>query len=96
MLFRSPAFPDTEIAADQIKLLQGRPHFRSTTTDRAGHGARGAGGEPRSESTISHRRRGCQGDAYGLIVDRFLGERELVISRSTRVLPRSRTSAQPP
>ncbi|TPL99676.1 hybrid sensor histidine kinase/response regulator [Mesorhizobium sp. B2-3-10] len=67
----------------QINLLQGRPHFRLndrqiglvTAREVLNHGEPGS--EPDALSVVVVD--AGQGEAYGLIVDRFLGERELVI-----------------
>ncbi|PBB22028.1 MULTISPECIES: hybrid sensor histidine kinase/response regulator [unclassified Mesorhizobium] len=68
----------------QISLLQGRPHFRLndrqiglvTAREVLNRGEPGSS-EPDALSVVVVD--AGQGEAYGLIVDRFLGERELVI-----------------
>jgi two-component system sensor histidine kinase and response regulator WspE len=82
------AFPLTGIirtlslAREQIEMLEGRPHFHFdnrqlgllTTHEVLGRG------EPRlDEGDLSVVVVGDRGEAYGLVVDRFLGERELVV-----------------
>ncbi|BCP55748.1 hybrid sensor histidine kinase/response regulator [Kaistia sp. 32K] len=82
------AFPLTGIirtislARENIELLEGRPHFRLderqlgllTTHEVLGRG------EPKLDSgELAVVVIGDRGEAYGLIVDRFLGERELVV-----------------
>ncbi|RVA69411.1 hybrid sensor histidine kinase/response regulator, partial [Mesorhizobium sp. M7A.F.Ca.CA.001.08.2.1] len=67
----------------QINLLQGRPHFRLndrqiglvTAREVLDRGEPGSEPDELSVVVVDTGR----GDAYGLIVDRFLGERELVI-----------------
>ncbi|MER8983295.1 hybrid sensor histidine kinase/response regulator [Mesorhizobium sp. M0870] len=67
----------------QINLLQGRPHFRlndrqiGLVTAREVLDRGEPGSEPNELSVVVVD--AGRGDAYGLIVDRFLGERELVI-----------------
>ncbi|MDF3156276.1 hybrid sensor histidine kinase/response regulator [Mesorhizobium sp. XAP10] len=67
----------------QINLLQGRPHFRlndrqiGLVTAREVLDRGESGSEPDELSVVVVD--AGRGDAYGLIVDRFLGERELVI-----------------
>ncbi|MER9164199.1 hybrid sensor histidine kinase/response regulator [Mesorhizobium sp. M0227] len=67
----------------QITLLQGRPHFRlndrqiGLVTAREVLDRGEPGSEPNELSVVVVD--AGRGDAYGLIVDRFLGERELVI-----------------
>ncbi|MGX9147078.1 hybrid sensor histidine kinase/response regulator [Mesorhizobium sp. 128a] len=67
----------------QINLLQGRPHFRlndrqiGLITAREVLNRGEPGSEPDALSVVVVD--AGQGEAYGMIVDRFLGERELVI-----------------
>ncbi|MGX5839311.1 hybrid sensor histidine kinase/response regulator [Mesorhizobium sp. ArgA1] len=67
----------------QINLLQGRPHFRlndrqiGLVTAREVLNRGEPGSEPDALSVVVVD--AGQGEAYGMIVDRFLGERELVI-----------------
>lgn len=67
---------------ENIELLEGRPHFRFENRQlglMTAHEVLGRGESQLKEGTLPVVVVGDRGEMYGLIVDRFLGERELVV-----------------
>lgn len=82
------AFPLVGIARtlklprDAVEVLEGKPHFRFGDQQiglLGAHEILGTGEPPADEAELSVIVIGEAENAYGLIVDRFLGERELVV-----------------
>lgn len=66
----------------QIEMLEGRPHFRLGDKQLGlvtAHEILGRGDAQSDEAELAVVVIGTGDDAYGLVVDRFLGERELVV-----------------
>jgi two-component system sensor histidine kinase and response regulator WspE len=70
------------LARDAIELLEGRPHFRFDNRQLGlltTHEVLGRGESHPQEGDLPVVVVGDRGEMYGMIVDRFLGERELVV-----------------